>query len=126
MIDRLQQALTGIDDLDFAVLIGSRATGQPRADSDWDIAVQWHDYRLPPLDLFHRDETLRRTLAEALGVTPSLVDIVDLHRAGLAIRSVVAEEGLPLAGDDHLPWMRFLTRTWQELEYWQWEQGHAA
>jgi predicted nucleotidyltransferase len=126
MINRLQQALTGIDDLDFAVLIGSRATGQPRDESDWDIAVQWHDYRLPPLDIFRRDEVLRQMFAEALGVTTSLVDIVDLHRTGLAIRSVVAEEGIPLAGEDSLPWMRFLTRTWHELEYWHWEQGHAA
>lgn len=126
MIDSLQQALTGINGLDFAVLIGSRATGQPRDDSDWDIAVQWHDYRLAPLAMFHRDEALRRTLADALGVTPNCVDIINLHRAGLVIRCVVAEEGLPLVGEDGLPWMRFLTRTWHDLEYWHWEQGHAA
>ena len=30
----------------FAVLVGSRATGQAHADSDWDIALQW-DHTLP-------------------------------------------------------------------------------
>ena len=118
--------MTVFEGLDFAVLIGSRANGQPRTDSDWDIAVKWHEYGLAPLQLFAREECLRRTIAKALGVSEQQVDIVDLHRAGLTIRSVAAEEGIPLMGEDDLPWMRFLSRTWRELEYWQWEQEHAA
>ncbi|MEO8407966.1 MAG: nucleotidyltransferase domain-containing protein, partial [Oxalobacteraceae bacterium] len=30
------------DQLEIAVLIGSRATGRSHEDSDWDIAIQWH------------------------------------------------------------------------------------
>lgn len=126
MIDQLKSALSAIEDMEFAVLIGSQASGCPRIDSDWDIAVQWKNYRIPPLQLFARDEYLRSAIAKTLGISEEWVDIIDLQRAGLTIRSVVAEEGIPLMGEDDLPWLRFLTRTWRELEYWQWEQENAA
>ena len=29
--------------LEFAVLVGSRAINRARPDSDWDIALQWHN-----------------------------------------------------------------------------------
>jgi len=122
----LQQSLEATGDLDFAVLIGSRARGDARKDSDWDIAIQWAREPADGLEAFSRDEILRQRVAGALEVPTESVDVVDLARAGLAMRAAVAEEGIPLAGDDRLPWMHFLTRTWRELEYWEWERTHAA
>ena len=46
----------------------------------------------------------------------SAVDLVDAPRANLAMRAAIAEEGVVLAGEDGLPWQRFLRRTWRELE----------
>ena len=63
-----------------------------------------------------RTETLRRLLAETLAVPEAAVDLVDAPRANLAMRAVIAEEGVVLAGEDGLPWQRFLRRTWRELE----------
>lgn len=122
----LQQALKSIDGLDFAILVGSRARGDARKGSDWDIAIQWAQQPADALEAFSRDEALHQHVAGALKVPAERVDVVDLARAGLAMRAAVAEEGIPLAGDDRLPWMHFLTRTWRELEYWDWEQTHAA
>ena len=122
----LRQALEAIEGLDFAVLIGSRARDDAREDSDWDIAIQWAREPADGLEAFSRDETMRQRVAGALGVPTESVDVVDLARAGLAMRASVAEEGVPLAGDDRLPWMHFLTRTWRELDYWEWERTHAA
>jgi predicted nucleotidyltransferase len=112
-------------ELEFAVLIGSRATGEATETSDWDIALQW----APGLALWAvlgQTETLRRRLATVLGVGDAAVDLIDLHRANLAMRASVAEEGLPLCGQDTLAWSHFLTRTWRELEDFYWHKQHAA
>lgn len=112
-------------ELEFAVLVGSRATGKATETSDWDIALQW----APSLALWSvlgHTETLRRHLANGLGVGEAAVDLIDLRRANLAMRASVAEEGLPLCGQDTLAWSHFLTRTWRELEDFYWYRQHAA
>lgn len=111
--------------LDFGVLVGSRANGRARPDSDWDIALQWRSGNDWLSDL-GAQEDLRRQIAAALGVAEQSVDLIDLARAGLAMRAAVAEEGVVLFGEDSLAWARFLTRTWRELEDFYWEQSHAA
>lgn len=111
--------------LEFAVLVGSRATGTAHADSDWDIALQW-SHQLDWFAVLGKTETLRLTLASQLNVAPDAIDLIDLRRANLAMRASVAEEGLPLAGEDSLAWARFLQRTWRELEDFYWEKQHAA
>lgn len=121
----LPRLLRGQPQLLFAVLVGSRATGKAHADSDWDIGLQW----APDTDWMDRlgtTEALRGQLAQALKVPPDAVDLIDLARANLAMRAAVAEEGVPLTGDDGMPWFHFLQRTWRELEEHYWEQAHAA
>jgi uncharacterized protein len=119
------QAFAGFAELEFAALVGSRATGRCRPDSDWDIAIRWQR----GLSAFRRlelTESLRLKLAATLGVVPEQVDLIDLALARLAMRALVAEEGLVLHGADSLPWLRFLQNTWAELEDFQWRQRHAA
>ncbi len=111
--------------LDFAVLVGSRATGTAHALSDWDIALQWAP-QLDWLSSLSRTETLRHELAGALDVALEAIDLIDLRRANLAMRASVAEDGRPLAGQDSLAWARFLQRTWRELEDYYWDRRHAA
>jgi predicted nucleotidyltransferase len=121
----LRHFLSGQAALELAILVGSRASGRPHADSDWDIAIRW----TPELSLFDslaRTETLRRDLAAVLGVAEERIDLIDLPRARLAMCAVVAEEGVPLKGEDSLAWNHFLARTWRALEDYQWEQARAA
>jgi len=119
------QLLSGEADIEFAVLVGSRATGAAHPDSDWDIALQW-DARLDWFEVLGRTETLRRKIAEAMGVAPDRIDVIELRRANLAMRAEVAEGGLPLLGENTLAWAHFLIRTWRELEDFYWELRHAA
>jgi len=121
----LAQLLSGETGIEFAVLVGSRATGTAKVHSDWDIALQW-DMRLDWIEVLGRTETLRRKIAEAIGVAPERVDLIELCRANLAMRAEVAEAGLPLTGEEKLAWARFLIRTWRELEDFYWERQHAA
>ena len=117
--------LVPIPDLELAVLIGSRATGTARPDSDWDIAIQW----CRGMDFIQQlaaAEHLRMALAEKLGVPMQNIDLIDLPTARLTMRAVVAEEGLPISGGESLAWHRFLQRTWRELEEQYWEKTYAA
>ena len=121
----LARILADQPDVQYAVLVGSRATGTAGPNSDWDIALQW----APQQDWFSvlgSTETLRHTLAEALQISQSDIDLIDLRRANLAMRASVAEEGLPLVGQDTLAWAHFLLRTWRELEDFYWDRRHAA
>ena len=121
----IQNVLEAQPDLELAVLVGSRAEGRAGDDSDWDIAIQWRR-DLPLLDNLANTEALRRLLAAAIGVEEDRIDLIDLPGAKLAMRALVAEEGVPLKGEDSLAWNHFLARTWRELEAYEWEKEHAA
>ena len=73
-----------------------------------------------------KNRTLRRELAKALGENESRIDLIDLASTNLAMRATVAEEGLPLTGEQSPAWARFLRRTWRELEDFYWGKEHAA
>ena len=121
----LMQVLQTETALEFSVLVGSRATGTARVDSDWDIALQWS----PGLDLISmlgQTETLRRNLANVLRIPPEKIDLIELRRANLAMRASVAEEGLSLTGQNSLAWAHFLQRTWRDMEDFYWSKSHAA
>ena len=124
-LERLRAFLASQPALELAVLVGSRADGRAREDSDWDIAIQWPN-ALSLFDTLARGETLRRDLAAKLGVAEEQIDLIDLPTARLAMRAVVAEDGVPLKGEDSLAWNRFLARTWREIEDYEWERARAA
>jgi len=122
---RLQAALRGFDGLEFAVLVGSRAQGTARPDSDWDVALRWSS-ALPALQRLERHEQVRQRLAAALACSADQIDLIDLAQARLALRALVAETGWVLHGADTLAWARFLHLTWAELEDFYWRKQHAA
>lgn len=121
----LVHTLQAQPNLEFSVLVGSRATGTAQQGSDWDIALQWSP-QLDWLTVLGLTETLRRNLADTLQIKPTAIDLIELRRANLAMRASVAEEGLPLTGQYTLAWTQFLQRTWRELEDFYWDKRHAA
>lgn len=122
---RLRKLLAEEPSLELAVLIGSRVSGRVRAESDWDIAIQWRA-GLGLFDLLAGTESLRRKIASNLGLPDTRIDLIDIPAARLAMRSVIAEEGLVLKGEESPAWSRFLLRTWRELEEYYWETIYAA
>jgi predicted nucleotidyltransferase len=126
-LEVLKQCLLQIPQLELAILVGSQASGKTHAKSDWDIAIRWH--RQPEIriiSLLARTETLRRTIAQLLKVAEDKVDLIDLTNARLAMRAVVAEEGVVLKGENTLAWHYFLQRTWRDLEDYYWSQCYAS
>lgn len=124
-IKLLQGVFAADNDLEMAVLIGSRATGRATQQSDWDIAIRWRK----GLDWMHQlaaTERLRDRISRGLGVSGSSVDLIDISTARLAICSVIAHEGVALKGVDTPAWHRFLQRTWREQETYYWETLYGS
>jgi hypothetical protein len=108
----------------IAVLVGSRALNTETPNSDWDIAIWWLDADDAWTNL-GKTELLRRNLAKAMNSTEDNIDLIDIQQAGLAMREKIANEGQLIYAQKPLAWMKFLTRTWWEVEQFYWEQQHA-
>lgn len=121
----LKQLLSEQPDLELAVLVGSRATGNANSNSDWDFAIRWVK-QIDSMQRLGKTETLRRLLAKQLHLPETEIDLIDITTAGLAMRAVIAEEGIVLKGEDDLAWNHFLQRTWRELETYYWNKYYAA
>ena len=93
--------------------------------SDWDIAIGWQK-GLDDLTILELTEALRHKIAQAINNHADKIDLIDIATARLAMRAVIAEEGIALKGEDSLNWNHFLTQTWAELEDYYWRKQHAA
>ena len=124
-MERLERVIGAMPDVAFALLVGSRAAGKASVDSDWDVAL-WISRDLSALDRLRCFEEARWEITGVLGITPSLVDVIDLAESGLAMRAIAVNEGVLLKQDASSLYNRFLNRTWRKLEEFQWEARHAA
>lgn len=124
-IKALKKILNDTSDLELAVLVGSRADGTATADRDWDIAIRWQKH-IQGLERHDLSEDLKQRINEEAGILKDKIDLIDMTTARLAMKAVIAEEGLVLLGEDTLAWHHFLVLTWGELEDFYWRKQHAA
>ena len=110
------------DEIELALIVGSRARGTAGEDSDWDFAIQWHKV-IPYLDTLGKTEVLRNKLATLTGFPAQKIDIIDMPTSRLAMRAEIADAGILLKGG--IGWNHFLLRTWRKLEEMEWEKKHA-
>ena len=125
-LDLLKQILLSREDIEFAVLVGSHASGTYTAASDWDIAIQLRRESSNYLDNLARMENLRSDIGRSLGVVIDRVDLIDVPSTKLAMRENICQQGVVLTGGDSLPWFHFLQRTWRELEDYYWNELYVA
>jgi uncharacterized protein len=125
LLSQLITALAQVPELELAVLVGSQANGSATAQSDWDIAIRWVSRTLPAEQLAF-EAKLVQLIAQTLAIHPDKIDLIQLTAAKLAMREVVANQGVPLKGEQTLAWFHFLTQTWAEVEDFYWRKNHAA
>ncbi len=125
LLPQLITALDQVPELELAVLVGSQANGSATAQSDWDIAIRWVNGTLPA-DQLAFEAKLVQCIAQTLGIHPDKIDLIQLTSAKLAMREVVANQGIPLKAAQTLAWFHFLTQTWAEVEDFYWRKNHAA
>lgn len=124
-IELLKNLLRMVPELELAVLVGSQAAGTATDQSDYDIAVQW-EKRSSGWTLLEQSEVLKQQIADAIRIHKDKIDLIDIASARLAMRAVIAEEGIILKGENTLAWSHYLTRTWAELEDYYWRKNNAA
>jgi len=76
----------------LAYIFGSRARGNAREDSDYDIAVLFSNEDASIID----EINLAVKLADALNEPVEKIDVVSLNRADLLIKARVLKEGIPI------------------------------
>ena len=111
----LERRLAAIDDVAFAYLFGSRARGEERPDSDWDLAV----YLREGLSSEERFDLRLRLLAELDDLGRDDVEILNDAPPLLAHRAIM---GRRLVVRDEVALVRFSVRTVAESEdgrYWR-------
>ncbi|MDD5115027.1 MAG: nucleotidyltransferase domain-containing protein [Methylobacter sp.] len=124
-LERLSQLLQTIHDLELVVLVGSQALGTATPHSDWDIAIRWKK-QMNRLTQLEQSEILKQKIADTIEIHKDQIDLIDIPLARLAMRAVIAEEGVVLKGEDTLAWCHYLTNTWGELEDYYWRKSNAA
>jgi len=121
----IKNVLQTFPDLELSILVGSQAKGDATPESDWDIALRWNK-NVGALHTLQQTELLKQKISDATHIHRDKIDFIDMTKARLAMRAVIAEEGILLKGEDTLAWSHFLTQTWAELEDYYWRQNHAA
>lgn len=89
-VDALSAYFARRGDVRLAILFGSRARGNARADSDVDVAVQFDDEAARRTGLAHPQFAIAADLARVCGHP---VDVVDLRTAPPPLAFVIAGEG---------------------------------
>lgn len=104
-MDECHAIAAGREGLGLLVLFGSRARGEARADSDWDLGYLG-DERFDPLEFL-------LPLVATLGT--ERVDLVDLGKAGALLRFRAARDGRPIF-EEHPG--RFVEFQLQAASFW--------
>ncbi|WP_231886119.1 type VII toxin-antitoxin system MntA family adenylyltransferase antitoxin [Marinomonas atlantica] len=81
-------------------LYGSRAKGNHRPDSDYDLAVLFNDWVEDPLDRRLRPELLAMDWAKALGREEEMLSIVDIQNAPIPLAMNIISGKLLYCGDE--------------------------
>jgi predicted nucleotidyltransferase/uncharacterized protein YutE (UPF0331/DUF86 family) len=119
-VNRLVEVLKAIGSSDERItafiLFGSRARGDYRDDSDWDIAI------VPsrPLNMEDLEEMARR-IGEALDIPLDRIDLVDLSKAPNELMYKVLRDGKPLFVRDWNVYRRFVL--WEYIRVLDEEEG---
>jgi len=108
VLQKLSQLASYNTDIAAIWLYGSRATGRARQDSDYDLAVAFHNFGLDPLSKFTRPQTLALDWAAALELPEHLLSVVDINQVPIYLAYQVIDTG-QLIYNDGSP------RAWQEL-----------
>ena len=121
----LQKALSLRDDIALSFLFGSKARGDSHELSDWDIAILFKD-NTNGWDNLGKQEEIRHLLSQTLAINDDNIDLVDLYRGGLSINAAVADDGIPLTGQNSLALANFYQRVWANLEDYYWNLDHVS
>lgn len=104
----LEQLATQDPDIAAIWLYGSQANGRARHDSDYDLAIAFHNFALDPLARYTRPHTLALDWAGALNVPEHLLSVVDINQVPIYLAYQIIDTGRLIYSDGS-------ARAWQEI-----------
>ncbi|SON50990.1 type VII toxin-antitoxin system MntA family adenylyltransferase antitoxin [Vibrio tapetis] len=117
MIDSIVSLAKMDKRIELVWLYGSRAQGTYHEESDFDLAVAFHDHGLSTLALRTRPECLAIEWAEHLNLPLDKLSIVDINRIPIALAFNVIEYGDLIYNNNPLLFYKEQNRIHSMFEY---------
>ncbi|MBB1465193.1 nucleotidyltransferase domain-containing protein [Vibrio sp. SG41-7] len=117
MIDSIVSLAEMDESIELVWLYGSRAQGTHHQESDFDLAVAFHDHALSVLALRTRPECLAIEWAEQLDLPLDKLSIVDINRLPVALAFNVIEYGVLIYNNNPLLVYKEQNRIHSMFEY---------
>ncbi|KJR16060.1 hypothetical protein BOO91_19330 [Vibrio navarrensis] len=108
LLDNIEQLAQKNTDIAAIWLYGSRAQDRARRDSDYDLAIAFHDFSLDPLARYARPHSLALDWAAALQLPEQQVSLVDINQIPIYLAYQIIETGQLIYSDGS-------ARAWQEI-----------
>lgn len=115
-VNRITTTVEKIPNLNLLILFGSRARGEHRLDSDWDLAIS-HDEtnRQTGIKEISNDYlTSLSILSDLFEINRDLIDLIELDRCSPLMKYQVARDGKLIYEKNTGDFLKFRVRAWKE------------
>ncbi len=116
LADKITPLAEQLPNLQMLILFGSRARGEHRPDSDWDLAIS-HDEtnRQTHIKEISNDYlTSLSILSELFEINRDLIDLIELDRCSPLMKYQVARDGKLIYEKNTGDFLKFRVRAWKE------------
>lgn len=125
-IEKIVQLAEQNDDIEVLWLYGSRAKGQYTTHSDFDLAIAYKDFSLPPLDKYTRPHAQALDWALILSLPENRVSIVDINRVPVYLAFNIVEYGKVIYKQGTPRVYLEQDRIYSQFEYQQLEEKYSG
>ena len=115
-VNRITTTVEKLPNLKLLILFGSRARGEHRPDSDWDLAISYDETnRQTHIKEISNDYlTSLSILSELFEINRDLIDLIELDRCSPLMKYQVARDGKLIYEKNTGDFLKFRVRAWKE------------
>ena len=116
LADKITPLAEQLPNLQMLILFGSRARGEHRPDSDWDLAISYDEAnRQTHIKEISNDYlTSLSILSELFEINRDLIDLIELDRCSPLMKYQVARDGKLIYEKNTGDFLKFRVRAWKE------------
>ena len=115
-VNRITTTVEKLPNLKLLILFGSRARGEHRLDSDWDLAISYDEAnRETHIKEISNDYlTSLSILSELFEINRDSIDLIELDRCSPLMKYQVARDGKLIYEKNTGDFLKFRVRAWKE------------